>query len=68
MDIPQIREPGRVSPYITIVDTGLAVFIANLLAGLSLYHAEGELEIEDWMEKIEIANNALALEIEQRTF
>ena len=68
-EIKQIRRPGRERPYVTIVDTGLAMAVQNFLASLYLGLLEGEdlraCIVED--ELLDLANR-LANELRERTF
>jgi hypothetical protein len=65
--IPQLRKPGRNRPYVTIVDTGLAMRCQNLLAGVALGQEEDPQWLPD-LDKIEEAASALADELQRRTF
>jgi hypothetical protein len=65
MGINQIKHPDREKPYVTIVDTGLAVRCQQLLVGVLMGHGEG------WtvnLEMVEEAAAALHDEIQHRTF
>lgn len=69
-EIKQIKKPGRERPYITIVDTGLAMAAQNFIASLVLRHGEEGNACLDgivWDEVEEIANR-LARELQERTF
>lgn len=67
-DVEQLMHPDRTRPYVTIVDTGIAMAAQNLLAGLVLARTEGDWG--DWPnpDDVERIANALAREIHERTF
>ena len=61
-----IFKRGRTRPYVTIVDTGLAVAIQNVLAGACLAHDEGTVGAFNW-QRVHELSDLLSDEIERRT-
>ena len=76
-EIKPIRAPGRVNPYITIVDTGVATAAHLFLGMLELWLREALAEgdtLEDVIERrldwrrVDAIHAGLLRELEERTF
>lgn len=74
--IEQVREPGRENPYITIVDTGVALAAASFVGMLELWMDEALSEgmsLADFKEglvwgHIDAISAGLLKELKERTF